>query len=556
MTKQEFVARMDKQVAAYRTNVRKERASLLVWFLINYFRLDEDTAVDLVCDSDNDKGIDGIYVDEANEEIYLFQSKYSPNPGSDQGDNDLRNFIGARSWFEKADNINHLDASHASQELKSLVTRLEVFERISRNYKVYVVFVTNKIFDYNAKDYLKVLGDQIEAWDLNQLFNQYTYTGRDQPVLNTFDFTLDTNNCIEYKTAAGVEVIIFPAKTVELVGLSGIQDRTLFARNVRYGLGRTRVNKDIAKTLEKVEEHENFFLYHNGITLVCEHFELEEGKLSVTNYSVVNGCQSTLSFYENKQILVEKIKTLLRVIKIGTDDRLSSNITYYTNNQNSISLKDLKSNDKIQQDLQDEFFKLFNREILYKIKSGEDVSNYKTVIDNDFAAQLLTSFTLKEPHAAHQKTRIFTDNYNAVFNRYVNASQIFLLAEIYRAVDSNSHLIDDEGIRTYKLTRFFFVYVFRQLFENDPIGKTLIADPASFLKTYPNKYFGAFETLFKLLVLDFNNYVSDQKQAGYFDYKNVLRNSPKVSAMANEILTAYKKLLVHHPEDAFSRMVV
>ena len=31
---------------------------------------------------------------------------------------------------------------------------------------------------------------------------------------------------------------------------------------------------------------------------------------------------------------------------------------------------------------------------------------------------------------------------------------------------------------------------------------------------------------------------------------------PKKLAMANEILTAYKKLLVHHPEDAFSRMVV
>jgi hypothetical protein len=204
--------------------------------------------------------------------------------------------------------------------------RLNVFDNLARGYKLYMVFVTNKRFDTEANDYLKILGEEIEAWDIDRLYNQYTYTGKDKPVEDTFAFSVSQENLITYEAADNVRVIIFPAKASEVVQLSGIQDRTLFARNVRYGLGRTRVNKDIAKTLAKNSEHENFFLYHNGITLVCSNYALEGNKLKINNYSVVNGCQSTLSFYENKKYLSDKITILLRVIQTGDKDRLSQDM--------------------------------------------------------------------------------------------------------------------------------------------------------------------------------------------------------------------------------------
>jgi hypothetical protein len=508
----------------------------------------------LVCDSDNDKGIDGIFVDEISEELCIFQSKYSHNPASSQGDKDKRDFVGASSWFSSADNLQLLDQSNASQELKSLATRLEVFERIRMGYTTRLVFVTNRRFDNHANEFLQVLGDRIEAWDIDDLWEQYTYTGKDKPVEDTFTFSIEPNNLITYQTRNDVKVIIFPAKATELVQLEGIQDRTLFARNVRYGLGRTRVNKDIAKTLKGLE-HDNFFLYHNGITLVCSDFDREGSELKITNYSIVNGCQSTLSFYENKKYLSNEIKVLLRVIKIGTDDQLSQDVTYYTNNQNAISLKDLKSNDKVQQDLQEEFFRLLSKTTLYKIKSGEDEAPYQRVIENDFAGQLITSFFLREPHTAHQKSQLFADNYSKIFNRHINAAYIFLIAEIYRAIDENSRLIDDEGIRTYKLTRFFFVYVFRLIFEEDGFGQKLLMDPSVFLASYQSGYFEGFVKLFKFLVLDFNNYVNEQKQTGYFDYKNTLRNATKVDEMARDMVTAYRRNLIRHPEDAFAQLI-
>lgn len=420
-----------------------------------------------------------------------------------------------------------------------------------------MVFVTNKRYNQEATEYLQMLGDEIDAWDLDRLYDQYTYAGKDKPVEDKFTFTIDPKNIISYQTSNDIKVTIAPVKATELIKLKGIQDRTLFARNVRYGLGRTRVNKEITKTLSKQAEHENFFLYHNGITLVCSKLDQKENKLVIKNYSIVNGCQSTLSFYESKNLLSDNINILLRVIQTGDQDRLSQNITYYTNNQNAISLKDLKSNDKVQQDLQIEFHKLFSNEILYKIKSGEDERDYLRVIENDFAAQLITAFYLKEPYTAHQKAEIFASNYIKVFNRHIDASFIFLLAEIYRAIDEKNDLIEDEGIRTYKLTRFFFVYIFRLIFDDDPAGKELLENPSVFLEKYLNKYFEAFSKLFQLLVLDFNYNIKSEKDnnQGYFDYKNSLRNAEKTREMSNEVVKAYKRHLVHHKEDSFSSLI-
>ncbi len=43
---------------------RTESHAFLVWFLQHYFRLDEIEAQDTVCDGPDDKGVDGIYLED------------------------------------------------------------------------------------------------------------------------------------------------------------------------------------------------------------------------------------------------------------------------------------------------------------------------------------------------------------------------------------------------------------------------------------------------------------------------------------------------------------
>lgn len=64
-----LLAHINKYIVAS----RKESASFLMWYLENYYRLDSEEAIDSVCDQSGDKGIDGIYINEAFGTIDVFQ---------------------------------------------------------------------------------------------------------------------------------------------------------------------------------------------------------------------------------------------------------------------------------------------------------------------------------------------------------------------------------------------------------------------------------------------------------------------------------------------------
>ena len=252
----------------------------------------------------------------------------------------------------------------------------------------------------------------------------------------------------------------------------------------------------------------------------------------------------------------DDLEILVKVIETGDEENLARKITYYTNNQNSISLKDLKSNDKIQQDIQEDFFRKFNNTILYKIKRGDEETNFDSVIHNDFAAQLITSFYLKEPHTTHQKTKIFSDNYNSIFNRRINAIYIFLLNCMYEGINNNINLVEHDGIKNYGTTRFFFLYTFRLILEQDPLGELLIDAPSDFYQQYPDDLRIKFGKLFRVIVHDFNYSIKEiVEKEPYFDYKNELRNFQKVKELAEKLLVDYKKSVTRHSEDSFESII-
>lgn len=552
----EFTTRMTDEIQRWSVSSGSESRAFLKWFLVNYFRIDEDIAPDYICDKKGDKGIDGIYADDLSSEVFIFQCKYSPTPGSDQGDSDLKTFDGVKAWFQTPQNVQSLDNSLANQELKGLIDRLELIDKVSQGYAINLIFLTNKSFDQNASEYLKVVGDYYNAWDINKLFDAYTYAEKDKPVYGKFSFGLEDSGLICHDLPGGVTVLVFTAKANDIVRLAGIQEGSLFDKNVRYGLGKTAINRQIAKTVQSTSDHDMFVLFNNGITMICESFELGEGNLDIENYAVVNGCQTVLTLYENRGHLSDSVRVLVRVTKTGTDEALIKRITYYNNNQNAINPRDLKSNDKAQEDIQKQFFDYFDGKILYNIKRGESQQGYDVVIPNDFAAQLIASFVLKESYTAHQKTKLFTDNYQRIFSRHISPLLICLLWQMYGIINENCAVIDNPGARDYRTTRFFFMFLLREIFEEDPIGSELIRETVEFYKTYADKYRAAFDKLSRMLVLGFNNYVAVQQEDGkFFDYKNVLRNAQLTKDMAREIITDYKRALIFNPEGTVSNLL-
>lgn len=533
---------------------REESASFLIWFLENYFRLEHDDAVRAICDHTNDKGIDGICVDDEDEAIYLFQSKYSPNDNQDQGDNDIKKFVGAKQWFATEATVKDLLTSTASEELKSLIIDSNILEKI--NYRRISVFVTNKTFNEHATEYVGVAQD-LEAYDINYLFEKYTYFADQEITFPAVDLFLDNHTKLEYDLPP-TKVRVYAIRAKELLRLQGIQDRTLFYKNVRYGVGKTRINKDIRDTIEKVAEHRNFFLYHNGISIFCDDLveDFANGKITLSNYAVINGCQSMLSFYENQSKLSKYLCVLVKIIQITGDSPLINKTTRNANNQNSISIRDLRSNDSAQKALQKEFDEVFNHTILYKRKRGESEEDYSVVIDKDLAAQIVEAVYLRNPQDTHLKQKMFGDDYSKIFSRRLTAEKIYLGYLIYNTIKENVMLLNEVHIRDYGLALFFFTHVLSEIMLDDPIGSQILEKPRKYVTEEKEVLLATLKKEWQLITPDIDIDIEEYTEThnNYFDYKNLFKNSQFVKDLSRKIKADYTRITRRNQSDSFENI--
>jgi len=177
----------------------------------------------------------------------------------------------------------------------------------------------------------------------------------------------------EYVVDANTKAVIAPIKAMELVQLDGIANQTLFAYNVRGPLGRTGVNKDIEKSIKDQQRHKTFPLFHNGVTIVAAavDVDLNRDKLVAERYYVVNGCQSLSALFDNRLMLTDDLRVLVKFIKTDPESDLAEMITQFSNNQNGVRPRDFKANNPIQIRLQREMREKYGDANSYAIKRGE-----------------------------------------------------------------------------------------------------------------------------------------------------------------------------------------
>lgn len=243
-------------IAPYAHKGRSESASFLNWFLENVYRLGDVEADDAICDEHNDKGIDGIFVDNTSQEIHFFQSKVTQKDGRTIGDTDLKSFIGALDQFRTADSIEKLLEGNANEDLKKIIKRERLAQLTQDGYTIRPVYVGNLTKDGNTEEYLEHQPD-FEIYDINRIVLEHIDFESDEGVKGEFAFDIGYAGCLEVQGEGDVKTFVFPAKSTELVKLDGIVDDSLFKQNVRLTLGNTSVNKGIATSLQDVDEHKN-----------------------------------------------------------------------------------------------------------------------------------------------------------------------------------------------------------------------------------------------------------------------------------------------------------
>jgi hypothetical protein len=536
-----ILSHLRQHIASGRTETR----SFLAWFLEHYYRLEGDEAQDSVCDGPDDKGVDGIYADENFERIDILQSKLYQNPTKTLGDTQLKEFAGTLAQFRAPDSITAIIEGTGNRELASLLKQLDVKRRIEDGWDVRGVFVTNAAKDTNADACLEFLPD-IRVFDQDDLLAGYVASGPSGPMATPAEFDVSGFDVVEYRTPDAT-AFIAPLLGSELLKLDGIQSGELFSWNVRQSLGRTKVNKAIAQSVREQTEHKNFVLYHNGLTVLCESVSHDDGKLKISGYTVVNGCQSLTTLFENRSSVSSELRILTRLIQLPPDSELAAKITRHSNNQNAIHARDLQSNSTIQRRIQSEITALSDGKTHYEIKRGDSPSGIDEVITNEEAARILLAFDRQEPWSCHQTYRLFDDLHSHIFARpEVTGERILALHQAYDAVVEALDSLNSELMAKYRLTRFFLLYLLRRVLETDEEGKKFCRSPELFLREADGagRIKRAVAVVLQDVVVDVNAEMEEREQRdNVFDYKRELKSVNAVRVFAKQVVPMYEKAL-------------
>lgn len=539
ITTSEIQRKLREEMKRLSIDERSDSKKLILWALINMYEIDKSLAETLICDGTQDKGIDAIFVDDHEMRILVFQGKYKQQDNMTFGDKDLQRMVGTIVYFENEEKIQNLLTSDANTEVKSLIREFDIINKVS-DYSVEMHFISNALPTKEANDYKENL-DNLYFCDINFMKDNYKYIKKEPLVSGTKMFTDLSNSILEdIDNNKNIKSLFVVLPASQLIELDGLGDLTLFNKNVRSGLGNTRVNKSIRKTINNASENKYFPIFHNGVSIVCENMTLNESHstLEIENYSVVNGAQSILSFKAEEKNLNPNIRTLVKFSTVGNDPTLTELISTYNNNQNAISLRDLRSNDSVQLRLKREFDELntkYNLSYSYSSKAGEYLTSKSEVIDNGLAAQLIISGYKFKPYFTHLKASMFDQRYSEVFNRNINASDILKYYDIYTAVNEVGDVIENEGVSRYGLARFTVVAILCKYIKKSSDLIEFWTDTDTYIHYRENwkslyKYF--IKLIWKLIKRSLN---TKEKEEG-FTYKNYFKNEKDIDTLIIDII--------------------
>ena len=183
----------------YQKRAATESTQFLRWFLENIFRLEAQDADDACVDKKQDKGVDGILVNDVLEVVYVIQSKVRQKSDSKLGDTDLKEFSGTLKQFESGDTVQALLAGQANAELKSALLREQVKDKIASGYTVEGVFCCNAELNDDGRAYIAV-APEISVYDAARIAADFVELDASIGIKDKFEFDTFDTEVIEYQT--------------------------------------------------------------------------------------------------------------------------------------------------------------------------------------------------------------------------------------------------------------------------------------------------------------------------------------------------------------------
>ncbi len=422
----------------------KRSAAFVTLCMARVLDIPPSEAAAYLTEGSGDFGIDGMYVGEVQDgdfPIYLFQGKYRQ---------DLKPKGFPQDGVDKIIAALHVlvDPDAPINVNPQLLVRVEEARSLVRDgHMPYLqVYACNngRHWERNAQDNIEraELGNQV-LWHYINHDWLVEAQRRTEPVNDSFNLVGEA--IVEDFNFR--RVLLGKLPVMEIKRLFDQYGDRLLQRNIRRFLGirRNRVNESISHSLRKDHLRENFYFYNNGITVTCSKFThnaLRRGNYSVRmeTMQIINGGQTcktiqrTLAEPDLADADFGNAYVLVRLYELSGEDRdLVNSITYATNSQNPVDLRDLKSNDERQQVLA-----LAIEQLGYSYKRHrEDTTSGASVITTAVAAESVLAVWRHRPHQANfRRAEHFGALYDDIFDTRLNGAQLVLAVLVFRAVET------------------------------------------------------------------------------------------------------------------------
>lgn len=235
----------------------------------------------------------------------------------------------------------------------------------------------------------------------------------------------------------------------ELVKITSDDDgeliKTIFYDNVRDFQGYNKVNTGIRSTIIDKKTNDKFVLLNNGITIVAKSLNKVGSAFKISEFQIVNGCQTSHVLHHMKGELVSEIQVPVKLIVTDDEDTIND-IIKATNNQTEVkneAFEILKPFHKKLEEFYLSFDKDPNKRLYYERRSrqyfGVKAKSEKIIGLSTQIASYIAMF-LNEPQSTQRyfgellnsySNRLFQDNHS-LYPYYTSGLALNVIEELFR----------------------------------------------------------------------------------------------------------------------------
>ena len=425
----------------------KTSKAYLILSVASCMDLDISEAYGCLTEGSNDAGVDAIYIGDIADSdftVVLFQSKYHFNLERNYhfpANSVLRVVSTIASIFDPSKDLTLNEFIRPKvEEIRSLIS-----DGYIPNVKC---ILANNGLSWPEEGEQHIRNAQFPKEQVS--FNHFNHEdiAKQLKTTKTINDSLNLDGKAIIEDFAFKRVLVGKISVKEIANLMDRHGEALLEKNIRkyLGLHKSRVNTNIQKSLVDENKRKNFYFFNNGITILCSTFRHnalmgENWQLQVNDIQIINGGQTSKTIQtvlnENPNCDYSNVSVLLRLYEVSKEDEdtstLTTDITIATNSQNSVDLRDLRSNDSKQVSLS-----YAMKGLGYAYLSKKGTGNNQTSMNNipsSVAAEAIFAIWRKKPHLAKfKKVELFGKFYDEVFAE-INASQTVIAVKIYRHCD-------------------------------------------------------------------------------------------------------------------------